>query len=120
MDDQPVALITQSGDYVGAALAHRLADSGHRLVLHRPPAGLLEYAPRGVCVNAIGTNYMDFPGFIAAVGAEDPERRAQVEQQVPLRRLGTMAELAEFTAVLLDGRSRFQAGQFFSFSGGWS
>jgi 3-oxoacyl-[acyl-carrier protein] reductase len=245
MDDQPVALITQSGDYVGAALARRLADVGHRLVLHRPPAGLLdelgdrgaifmeapdvslmdrggnevvvraaldafgridaacfitgrivagrfaemtdeqwdfvkranldmtfyglqavlpsmveaaygnvvvftsatganpqpgvsiysgtraganalvravglEYAPRGVCVNAIGTNYMDFPGFVAAVGADDPERRAQVEQQVPLRRLGTMEELAEFTAVLLDGRSRFQAGQFFSFSGGWS
>jgi 3-oxoacyl-[acyl-carrier protein] reductase len=243
--DAPVALITQSGEYVGAALAHRLFDTGHRLVLHRPPAGLvdeltaagatvleapdvsvmdragnqavldaaidqfgridaacfitgsivagrfgdmtdeqwefvkranldmpyfglqavlppmieagygnvvvftsatganpqpgvsiysgtraganglvravgLEVAPLGVCVNAIGTNYMDFPGFVHAVGAEDPERRKQVERQVPLRRLGTMDELAEFTAVLLDGRSRFQAGQFFSFSGGWS
>ena len=31
-----------------------------------------------------------------------------------------MDELAEFTAVLLDGRTRFQTGQFFSFSGGWS
>jgi 3-oxoacyl-[acyl-carrier protein] reductase len=80
----------------------------------------LEYAPKGVCVNAIGTNYMDFPGFVRAVGADDPERRVQVEAEVPLRRLGSMDELAEFTAVLLDGRSRFQAGQFFSFSGGWS
>ena len=80
----------------------------------------LEFAPRGVCVNAIGTNYMDFPGFLQATGADQPEGRAKVEAQVPLRRLGTMDELAEFTAVLLDGRSRFQAGQFFSFSGGWS
>ena len=39
---------------------------------------------------------------------------------VPARRLGTMEELAAFTTVLLDGRSRFQTGQFFSFSGGWS
>jgi hypothetical protein len=31
-----------------------------------------------------------------------------------------MAELAAFTEVLLNGKSRFQTGQFFSFSGGWS
>lgn len=80
----------------------------------------LEYAPAGVTVNAIGTNYMDFPGFLKATGADDPDRRARIEQQVPMKRLGTVEELAEFTAVLLDGRSRFQTGQFFSFSGGWS
>ena len=80
----------------------------------------LEHAKFGVTVNAIGTNYMDFPGFLAATGADDPERRTVIEAQVPLRRLGTMDELAEFTAVLLDGRSRFQTGQFFSYSGGWS
>jgi NAD(P)-dependent dehydrogenase (short-subunit alcohol dehydrogenase family) len=80
----------------------------------------LEMAATGVTVNAIGTNFMDFPGFLAATGANDPARRARIEQQVPMRRLGTMDELAEFTAVLLDGRTRFQTGQFFSFSGGWS
>lgn len=80
----------------------------------------LEYAAKGVCVNAVGTNYMDFPGFIAATGSQDPARRAVIEAQVPTRRLGTMQELAAFTTVLLDGRSRFQTGQFFSFSGGWS
>lgn len=80
----------------------------------------LEHAADGVCVNAVGTNYMDFPGFLKASGADDPERRKKIEAQVPMRRLGTMEELAEFTAVLLDGRSRFQTGQFFSFSGGWS
>ena len=71
-------------------------------------------------VNAVGTNFMDFPGFLKATGADDPERRKKIEAQVPMHRLGTMEELAEFTAVLLDGRSRFQTGQFFSFSGGWS
>jgi NAD(P)-dependent dehydrogenase (short-subunit alcohol dehydrogenase family) len=80
----------------------------------------LEHAADGVTVNAIGTNYMDFSGFLRATGANDPTRRAKVESQVPAKRLGTMEELAEFTAVLLDGRSRFQTGQFFSYSGGWS
>jgi NAD(P)-dependent dehydrogenase (short-subunit alcohol dehydrogenase family) len=80
-----------------------------------------EYARDGLCINAVGTNFMDFPGFLRASGAgTDPERRARIEAQVPARRLGTMVELAEFTAVLLEGRTRFQTGQFFSYSGGWS
>lgn len=79
----------------------------------------LEHARDGVQVNAVGTNFMDFPGFIAASGADDPERRAQIEAQTPMRRLGTMDELANVAAVLLDGTNRFQTGQFFDFSGGW-
>ncbi len=80
-----------------------------------------EYARHGLCINAVGTNFMDFPGFLAASGADaDPERRAVIEAQTPARRLGTMTELAAFTAVLLDGTTRFQTGQFFSYSGGWS
>ena len=80
----------------------------------------LEHAKDGLTINAIGTNYMEFSGFLRASGADDPDRRARIEAQVPARRLGTMKELAEFTAVLLDGRSKFQTGQFFSYSGGWS
>lgn len=80
----------------------------------------LEMAPKGVVVNAIGTNFMDFPGFLEASGATDPEVRRKIESRIPARRLGTMTELANFAAVLLDGRTRFQTGQFFSYSGGWS
>ena len=80
-----------------------------------------EHARNGLCINAIGTNFMDFPGFLKASGAgSDPDRRRKIEAQVPARRLGGMAELAEFAGVLLEGRTRFQTGQFFSYSGGWS
>jgi 3-oxoacyl-[acyl-carrier protein] reductase len=79
----------------------------------------LEHARDGVQVNAVGTNYLDFPGFLKATGSDDPARRAVIEAQVPMRRLGTMDELAKVTAVLLDGSNRFQTGQFFDFSGGW-
>lgn len=79
-----------------------------------------ELAPAGVQVNAVGTNFMDFPGFIAANRAEDPARRARIEALVPMRRLGTMAEFASFCTVFLDGTSGFQTGAFVPYAGGWA
>ena len=80
----------------------------------------LEVASKGVTINAVGTNFLDYPGFIAANGAADPEIRARLERRVPIGRLGTTTEVAHFCAALLDGHNRFQTGQFFSLSGGWS
>lgn len=79
-----------------------------------------EMAKYGVQVNAVGTNFMDFPEFLRASGATDPEVRKKVESQVPLHRLGTLDEFASFCMPYLDGTSRFATGQFVSFSGGWS
>ena len=78
-----------------------------------------EVAGKGVQVNAIGTNFMDFPEFLKANRAEDADGRARVEAQVPMGRLGQLDELAHFSAAFVDGTSRFQTGQFVSFSGGW-
>ncbi len=79
-----------------------------------------EVAPSGVQVNAVGTNFMDFPGFIAATGASDPAVRDAIERRVPLRRLGGMEEFARFCAVFLDGTTGFQTGQVVGYDGGWS
>lgn len=79
-----------------------------------------EVAGKGVQVNAVGTNYMDFPGFVKATGADDPERRKRIESQVPMGRLGTMDEFAAFCSVFIDGTARFQTGQCVGFDGGWS
>jgi 3-oxoacyl-[acyl-carrier protein] reductase len=78
-----------------------------------------EVARHGVQVNAIGTNFMDFPGFLAANGVTDDESRARVEAQVPMGRLGGLDELAAFSAAFVDGTSRFATGQFVAFAGGW-
>ena len=83
-------------------------------------ATALSIAESGVTLNAVGTNYLDYPQFRAATGADDPDVRAALESQVPMRRLGTTEEVAHFCAGLLDGRSNFQTGHFFSISGGWS
>lgn len=79
-----------------------------------------EVAGTGVQVNAIGTNFMDFPGFIKANRAEEPEGRARVEAQVPMGRLGSLDELAHFSLPFVDGTSRFTTGQFVAYAGGWA
>ena len=79
-----------------------------------------EVAAQNVQVNAVGTNFMDFPAFLRASGATDPEVRARLEAQVPMRRLGTMQEFAAFCMAFLDGSSRFTTGQFVAYAGGWA
>jgi NAD(P)-dependent dehydrogenase (short-subunit alcohol dehydrogenase family) len=79
-----------------------------------------EVARTGVQVNAVGTNFMDFPAFLKASGATDPEVRAKIESQVPMKRLGTMTEFAAFCMAFLDGSSRFTTGQFVAYAGGWA
>ena len=83
-------------------------------------AAALEVADKGVSINALGTAYLDYPGFIKATGSDDPEVRKVVEKQTPMHRFGQPAEIAHFAAGLLDGGNQFQTGQFFSLSGGWS
>lgn len=79
-----------------------------------------EVARTGVQVNAVGTNFMDFPEFLRATGADDPEVRAKIEAQVPMRRLGTMEEFASFCMPFIDGTSGFTTGQFVAYAGGWA
>jgi NAD(P)-dependent dehydrogenase (short-subunit alcohol dehydrogenase family) len=79
-----------------------------------------EVAGDNVQVNAIGTNFMDFPAFLKASRAEDPEGRARVEAQVPMGRLGTMEEAARLAVPFIDGTSRFTTGQFVALAGGWA
>ena len=79
-----------------------------------------EVAATGVQVNAVGTNFMDFPEFLRASHAEDAEGRARVEAQVPMGRLGTVEEFASFCMPYVDGTSRFTTGQFVAYAGGWA
>jgi len=79
-----------------------------------------EVARHGVQVNALGTNFMDFPEFRRATGADDPEMRARIERAVPMRRLGTTAECAAMCAAFIDGTSGFTTGQFLAYAGGWA
>lgn len=79
-----------------------------------------EVAGKNVQVNAIGTNFIDFDGFLRASRADNPEGRARVEAQVPMGRLGSLDEVAAAAMAFLDGSSRFATGQFVALAGGWA
>jgi NAD(P)-dependent dehydrogenase (short-subunit alcohol dehydrogenase family) len=77
-------------------------------------------APKGVCVNVVGTNFMNYPGFRDAAGAQDPKVFQKILEEIPMRRLGETAEAAHFTVALLDGYNMYTTGNFFPIAGGFN
>ena len=78
-------------------------------------------APKGVCVNVVGTNFMNYPGFKHAAGVEDdPKAFQKILDTIPMRRLGETAEAAHFTMALLDGHNMYTTGNFFPIAGGFN
>jgi 3-oxoacyl-[acyl-carrier protein] reductase len=76
----------------------------------------LEYAEHGILVNAI------CPGFIETDLTHQNNTPAQIEalrQQVPLKRLGTPAEVADLAFYLGSELNTFQTGQLFTIDGGF-
>ena len=76
----------------------------------------LEWGPHGIRVNAVA------PGLIDAGMSEpiyaDPEIRARRSARVPLRRLGTAAEVAEVVLFLLSDGARYINGAELLVDGG--
>jgi NAD(P)-dependent dehydrogenase (short-subunit alcohol dehydrogenase family) len=77
-------------------------------------------APKGVCVNVIGTNFMNYPGFRKTAGAEDPKVFQKILDEIPLRRLGETEEAAHLAMSLLDGYNMYTTGNFFPVAGGFN
>jgi 3-oxoacyl-[acyl-carrier protein] reductase len=75
----------------------------------------LELGPEGITVNAIG------PGPIATelfAQANDAERTKQITDAIPVRRMGTPADVAHTAAYLLDEHAGFVTGQTIYVCGG--
>jgi 3-oxoacyl-[acyl-carrier protein] reductase len=77
-------------------------------------------APKGVCVNVIGTNFMNYPGFREAAGAQDEEVYQSILREIPMRRLGETEEAAHLALSLLDGYNMYTTGNFFPVAGGFN
>jgi 3-oxoacyl-[acyl-carrier protein] reductase len=116
-DGQVLVVTSASGarPTPGAPLYSAVRAAANHLV--RNVAG--EVARKNVQVNALGTNFMDFPEFLRATGGTDPKVREALEAAVPMKRLGTVDECAAMCAIFLDGTSRFTTGQFVAYAGGW-
>ena len=71
----------------------------------------LEYADRGITVNAISPGYIDTPLNREIFAADpDPDARAKVEARQPVKRLGRPEEIAAIAALLASDEARFIVG----------
>ena len=76
----------------------------------------LEYAPRGIRVNGIGPGATVTP--INRAWIEDPVKRAQVEEHIPMRRAGDADEMAGVTCFLASDLAAYITGQTIFVDGG--
>jgi glucose 1-dehydrogenase len=76
----------------------------------------LEYAAKGIRVNAIGPGATITP--INRAWVDDPEKRAAVERHIPLARAGTSEEMAAVTAFLASDEAAYITGQTLFVDGG--
>jgi NAD(P)-dependent dehydrogenase (short-subunit alcohol dehydrogenase family) len=75
-------------------------------------------APKGVCVNAFGTNFLNYPDAVNAFGGK--EAMGHVASNIPVGRFGEPEEMAHMAMPLLDGRNMYTTGQTIMVAGGYN
>jgi glucose 1-dehydrogenase len=76
----------------------------------------LEYASRGIRVNGVGPGATVTP--INRAWIDDPEKRRQVEEHIPMQRAGDADEMAGVTAFLVSDDAAYITGQTIFVDGG--
>lgn len=79
----------------------------------------LEAAPHNVQINAIAQNLVDNPTYFPPEVQADPRFQDRIRREVPLGRLVSASEAAEFAAYLCSAPACCFVGQVFPLSGGW-
>jgi NAD(P)-dependent dehydrogenase (short-subunit alcohol dehydrogenase family) len=78
----------------------------------------VEWAPRGVRVNAVAPTFVETPltqGMLA-----NPDFRAEVERRIPSGELATVDEVAAAVLYLARDESRSVTGHILRVDGGWT
>jgi NAD(P)-dependent dehydrogenase (short-subunit alcohol dehydrogenase family) len=78
----------------------------------------LEYAPKGIRINAICPGTTDTP-MVAAAIASAPQHMAAVIKDIPLGRLGTQEELISAVPWLCSPGAGFDIGHALAVDGGY-
>ncbi len=76
----------------------------------------LEYAGQGIRVNGVGPGATVTP--INRAWVDDPQKRAEVEQHIPMGRAGTSEEMAAVTVFLCSEEAAYITGQTIFVDGG--
>ncbi len=79
----------------------------------------VEVAPYNIQVNAIAQNFVDNPTYFPADVQANPRFQERLKREVPLGRLVSAKEDAEFAAYLCSEHANCFVGQVFPVCGGW-
>lgn len=78
----------------------------------------VEWARHGIRVNAIAPGYIETD--LNAEALADDDLRRKVERAIPLRRIGTTADLAPLVCLLASDESSYVTGTVFTVDGGFT
>jgi 2-keto-3-deoxy-L-fuconate dehydrogenase len=80
----------------------------------------VELAQHNVQINAIAQNFVDNPTYFPAEVQSNPRFQERLKREVPLGRLVSAREDAEFAAYLCSDAANCFVGQVFPVCGGWA
>jgi glucose 1-dehydrogenase len=114
----------QPGSIVNVSSVHQLIPKPDYLGYSVSKGGMqnltrtlaLEYAGRGIRVNGVGPGATVTP--INRAWVDDPEKKSQVEEHIPMRRAGSADEMAGVTAFLASDDAAYITGQTLFVDGG--
>lgn len=79
----------------------------------------VELAPHNIQVNAIAQNFVENPSYFPPEVQANPRFQERLKREVPLGRLVSAREDAEFAAFLCSDAANHFVGQVFPVCGGW-
>ena len=71
-------------------------------------------------VNALAPNFVESPTYFPKELLENEAAFKKITSQIPLGRLGTQEEAADYLLFLVSDKSNFITGQVLYFAGGWA
>jgi glucose 1-dehydrogenase len=114
----------KAGSIVNISSVHQLIPKPNYLGYSASKGGMqnltrtlaLEYADRGIRVNGVGPGATVTP--INRAWIDDPEKRRQVEEHIPMKRAGDADEMAGVTCFLASDDAAYITGQTIFVDGG--
>jgi glucose 1-dehydrogenase len=114
----------KAGSIVNVSSVHQLIPKPNYLGYSASKGGMqnltrtlaLEYADRGIRVNGVGPGATVTP--INRAWIDDPEKRQQVEEHIPMKRAGDADEMAGVTCFLASDDAAYITGQTIFVDGG--
>ena len=79
-----------------------------------------QLAPKGITVNAVGSNYVENPDYFPPALLANKDAMAKMTAQIPLGRLGKSAELGAAVCFLCSDGAGFITGHVLPHAGGWA